>query len=84
MRLDVANYLHRVKGSIRIPKGTPSSKCRGARCSERIYFVGKQPVSIHPWSSVAEGIAPTAEEDGAGISHFANCIDAPKFGARKR
>lgn len=63
---------------ITIPAGTPASRCRG--CGQPIYWVktviGKtMPVSVAP-----EGAAePTAQADGCGVSHFADCPQAPRF-----
>jgi len=88
VKIELANYLHRVTGAIRIPAGTPSKVCSGPRCTETIYFVGNKPVSIAVYHGktgrTPAGIAPTETEDGAGISHFADCIDAPKFGSKNR
>ncbi len=87
MRLEVAEYLAQVKNAIRIPKGTAGFPCRGATCVNRsIYMVppdsvgGKpRPVSLEPYGTALAGIPPTETEDGAGISHFADCPDADHY-----
>lgn len=91
MRLEVAEFLHQVKGSIRIPKGTKPFPCRGGTCeNRRVYMVraekeggAPRPVSIEPYG-LRTGIAPTEEEDGAGISHFADCPGASQFHRTRR
>ncbi len=91
MRLEVAEYLAKVKHSVRIPKGTSPVPCRGGTCGNReIYMVrgatradADKPVSI-AWYGAHTGIAPTSTEDGAGISHFADCPDADHFHRKGR
>ncbi len=87
MRLEVAEYLAKVKHAIRIPKGTGFMACRGGECVNRqVYWVppdsegGKtRPVSLEPYGTAQVGIPPTETEDGAGISHFADCPDADHY-----
>lgn len=85
MRLDVATFLHKVKSSIRIPAGTKPVACRGGNCTnKRVYFVDNKPVSVEQYKLNPPAVEPTDTEGGAGISHFADCPDAPTFGRRNR
>lgn len=66
-----------------IPKGTPQGKCRSCRAA--IYWVttpmGKSmPVDV----AVPDGVQPTREKDGRGISHFATCPQADEHRRPKR
>lgn len=80
MRHEVALFLHKVKNSIRIPAGTKPTACRGDSCTNaRVYFVDNKPVSVEPYGANPPAVEPTATEDGAGISHFADCPDAVSF-----
>lgn len=96
MRHEVALFLHKVPGAIRIPAGTIPRKCKGSRCEDQIYaFVQLvkeketwRAASVAPYYPVGktepiEGVPPTATEDGAGVDHHANCIDVEHF-KRKR
>lgn len=71
------SYLNSVKGSIRIPAGSPERICQ--KCPALIFWVGKQPVSIDSYKGGPGGFAPTALSDGAGISHYATCPRAGDF-----
>lgn len=93
MRHEVAYFLHNVKGAIRIPAGLEPRRCNGSNCDELIYDVpatekrSATPVSVAEYylasGAMLQGIAPTAKEDGAGISHHANCPSAAEFRSNK-
>lgn len=68
---------------ITVPKGTAPATCK--RCDATIYFVAtaagrQQPVHC----DVEGGRRPTETEDGAGISHFADCPAAYHFRRPKK
>lgn len=68
-----------------IPAGTPMTACRSDACGAGCYWVdaptGKRMlVSADPPGC----LAPTAKEDGIGVSHFTNCVDADKFRKGRR
>lgn len=94
MRHEVAMFLARVTGAIRIPAGLKPKMCDGPHCDDMIYFVPATekrkatPVSVGiyhgKFGATFKGIAPTEKEDGAGISHHANCPDAEIFHKSKR
>jgi hypothetical protein len=73
----VQMFMHTVRGAIRIPAGAKATPCR--KCPEVIFFSGKQPVSIKKYKEQPEGLEPTDDDDGCGISHYANCPKASEF-----
>lgn len=73
----VSQYLATIKGSIRIPAGSPMRFCH--RCPAAIWFVGKVPVSVGAYKDGPPGIPPEPDHDGAGIAHFADCPKAAAF-----
>jgi hypothetical protein len=82
------DFMRTVRGAVRIPAGTRARQCKGPRCIDMIYDVMKRepkherdttPVSLKQYKENPPGVAPTETDDGAGINHFADCVDAPRF-----
>lgn len=71
---------------LRIPAGTPASQCRSRACRATIYWIAHPTTGrLHPVDcAYPDGAAPTATEDGQGVSHFATCPDAPHFRRARR
>jgi hypothetical protein len=63
-----------------IPAGTRPSLCSASSCRKTIYWIvtGNQkrmPVDVN----VPEGKAPTRDEPGHGVPHWATCPEADAF-----
>lgn len=68
---------------IGVPRGTPPRKC--FRCPATIYLVKnpkterRMPIDCEPYAKAPESRAPTSDQDGKGVSHFATCPEAASF-----
>lgn len=68
-----------------IPKGTREARCSAVECGQPIYWVPTRGGKRMPVSIGGPGCeAPTEDEDGLGISHFADCAAASKFSGRSK
>lgn len=66
-----------------VPAGTREATCRG--CDAPIYWITNEHDKKVPIDCDAEGAyAPTAREDGAGVSHFTTCPEANRFSGQSR
>lgn len=71
---------------IRIPRGTPPSKCKGRDCGATIYWVdaprtdrrtGTRRVAVD--TDQAGGSEPDSLSDGSGVAHSTYCPNAEDF-----
>ncbi len=60
-----------------VPAGTPSRVCRD--CPAVVYFVRTMRSHMPVRCDVEGGIAPTADEPGRGVVHWADCPKADEF-----
>ena len=67
-----------------VPIGSRSKPCTGPTCKNVVWWI-RTPTGAHlPVDcSVEGGKAPTANEDGIGVSEWGTCADAKYFAARK-